>query len=224
VNIDLMFAVPGQTLDEWENDLAQAMELGTEHISAYNLTYEEGTAFHALRAKGALVPHSEEIELAMFTRTQERLRAAGFQQYEISNYARPDRACRHNLNYWHGGPYLGVGAGAHSFIWNGTGYRWSNEKSPAGYIASVRRDGHARVAEETLTEHQARGEFVFLGLRCLDGLDTTDFADRFGIEFRDAFPHSETLRRQGLLIADADRWRLSLQGLHVADSVFATYL
>jgi oxygen-independent coproporphyrinogen-3 oxidase len=160
----------------------------------------------------------------MFTRTQERLGAAGFVQYEISNYSRSNRACAHNLNYWHGGTYLGVGAGAHSFAWHTGGRRWSNEKSPTGYIARSRRDGHARVTEEALSEHQARGEFVFLGLRCLDGLDLDAFADRFGVELNEVFPHGETFQHQGLLVADDRRLRLSERGLLVADSIFATYL
>lgn len=224
VNIDLIFAVPGQSLEEWEADLRAAIELETEHVSAYNLTFEEGTAFHALRNKGEIVAQPEEIELAMFTRTQEALGSAGLAQYEISNYARPGRPCRHNLNYWQGGAYLGVGAGAHSFAWQAGGRRWSNEKSPSGYVARVQHDRHARATEESLTERQARGEFVFLGLRCLDGLDTRAFAERFGVELSEAFPHSETLRRQGLLIAEDSAWRLSDRGLLVADSVFATYL
>lgn len=224
VNVDLIFAVPGQTLDEWESDLRTAMDLGTEHISAYNLTFEEGTAFHAMRRKGELVQQPEEIELAMFTRTQEMLGAARFEQYEISNYARSERACRHNLNYWRGGAYLGIGAGAHSFAWQSGGRRWSNEKSPTGYVARIRASGHARVTEEALSEHQARGEFVFLGLRCLNGLDASAFAQRFGIDIEAAFPHTATLRHQGLLMTDNERWRLTERGLLVADSVFATYL
>lgn len=224
VNIDLIYAVPAQTTDEWDDDLRTAIDLGTKHVSAYNLTFEEGTAFHAMRRKGELVAQPEEIELAMFTRTQDLLRAAGFEQYEISNYARTGRACRHNLNYWRGGAYLGVGAGAHSFAWQAGGRRWSNEKSPTGYLTRVRARGHARVAEETLSERQARGEFVFLGLRCLDGLDAGAFAQRFGVSIADAFPHTATLHRQGLLSLEADRWRLTERGLLVADSVFATYL
>jgi oxygen-independent coproporphyrinogen-3 oxidase len=223
VNIDLIFAVPGQSLDEWDADLRTAIELGTEHVSAYNLTFEEGTAFHAMRKKGEIAGQPEEIELAMFTRTQEMLGTAGFVQYEISNYARSNRACRHNVNYWHGGAYLGVGAGAHSFAWQAGGRRWSNEKSPTGYLVRSRRDGHARVTEEALSEHQAQGEFVFLGLRCLDGLDLDAFADRF-VSAQRRFPHGETLRRQGLLVADDRRLRLSDRGLFVADSIFATYL
>jgi oxygen-independent coproporphyrinogen-3 oxidase len=262
VSADLIFALPNQTLGEWESDLRQACALGPEHISAYNLTYEEGTAFHQWRAQGTLQQLPEEIEVAMFTRSQEVLGAAGYQQYEISNYARPGFMCRHNLNYWQGGPYLGVGAGAHSYqspVTNalirrapvhpqqstvdslngggmGTGnrelstvnpswgFRWSNEKSPSAYIEAVQTHGHARCSSETLDERQARGEFVFLGLRCRDGFSAGTFRDRFAAEFATAFPHAMALRDDGLLQCSDDRWRLTPRGLLVADSVFATFL
>src|SRR5262249_10461796 len=115
VSIDLIFGLPDQTLEEWERDLAQACALEPDHISAYNLTYEEGTPFHQWRREGKLRQLPEELEVAMLTRARDVLGAAGYRQYEISNYARPGRACRHNLNYWRGGVYLGVGAGAHSY-------------------------------------------------------------------------------------------------------------
>jgi len=221
VSIDLMFALPHQSLAEWEADLAQACALGPDHISAYNLTYEEGTPFHQWRATGLLRQLPEEIEVAMFTRTQEILAAAEYRQYEISNYARAGQASRHNLNYWQSGPYLGVGAGAHSY---GGSYRWNNEKSPGKYLQAVEADGHARVFHETLDERQARGEFVFLGLRCLDGFNDAAFRGRFGDSFPTVFPHASELRANGLLEVAADQWRLTSRGLLVADSVFATFL
>src|SRR5262249_54103384 len=156
-----------------------------------NLTFEEGTAFHAMRQRGEIIPQSEDVEAAMFGRTQALLGAAGYVQYEISNYARPGRPCRHNLNYWRAGAYLGVGAGAHSFARTpAPGIRWSNERSPGAYIARVRADGHARAVEDPLTDRQAQGEFVFLGLRCREGIDASEFGRRFGIEFSTAFPHA----------------------------------
>jgi oxygen-independent coproporphyrinogen-3 oxidase len=105
LNFDLIFAVPGQTVEEWEADLEMAVALAPDHISAYSLTYEDGTVFGAQRRSGRIVPVPEEVEVAMFARTQVRLAEAGFAHYEISNYARPGRECRHNLNYWHTGPY-----------------------------------------------------------------------------------------------------------------------
>lgn len=225
VNLDLMFAIPGQTLEDWEKDLAAAIELGTDHISAYNLTFEEGTPFEAMRRKGTLRPLSEEIEVAMFTRTREVLGSARYHSYEISNYARSDRECYHNLNYWRGGDYLGVGAGAHSFRREPhPGVRWSNEKSPGAYMDRVGREGTARVFEECLDDRQAQGECVFLALRCREGLGEETFRERFGIRFSAAFPHVEELHRDGLLRHQDGRWQLSERGLLVADSVFATFL
>ena len=225
LNLDLIFAVPGQTLAEWEADLRTATALAPDHVSAYNLTFEEGTAFHALRARGELVPQPEEIEVAMFSRTRELLAGAGYEPYEISNFARPARACRHNLNYWRAGAYLGIGAGAHSFARvPEPGARWSNARAPHAYIEGVRLRGHARTAEESLSVRQARGEFVFLGLRCREGIDAAAFARRFGIDLVDAFPHAAGLHRDGLLDRAGSRWTLSERGLLLADSIFATFL
>lgn len=222
LNLDLIFAVPGQTLAEWEADLERAIALRPDHVSAYGLTYEEGTAFHAQRRSGALAPQSEEIEVAMFGRARELLGARGYAPYEISNFARPGRACAHNLNYWRAGAYLGVGAGAHSFAT--PSHRWGNEKSPRRYIDRASRDGSARAGEEALSAGQARGEYAFLGLRCSDGFSAADFRARFGVEPDAAFPHLAGLERDALLERAGDRWRLTARGLLVADSVFATFL
>ncbi len=225
LSFDLIFAVPGQTPEEWEADLATAIALAPDHISAYNLTFEEGTAFHAQRRSGAIAPVHEEAEVAMFTRTRSVLTAAGYAPYEISNFARPGRACAHNLNYWRAGAYLGVGAGAHSYAARpAPGGRWGNEKSPSRYLERVGADGHARASEEHLTVEQARGEFVFLNLRCSDGFAAADFTTRFGLDVATAFPHLAALTRDGVLEHAADRWRLTARGLLHADSVFATFL
>ncbi len=225
LNLDLIFAVPGQTLEEWEADLRTAVGLRPDHISAYNLTFEEGTPFEALRRKGALQPLPEEVEVAMFTGTRVALGAAGYAAYEVSNFAQPGRACQHNLNYWQAGDYLGAGAGAHSYSRiPAPGRRWSNEKGPGAYIARVAADGHARVWEETLTAEQARGEFAFLGLRCAAGLDADAFADRFGADFLTLFPHAAALQRDGLLASAPGRWHLTPRGLLLADGVFASFL
>lgn len=225
LNLDLIFAVPGQSLAEWEADLETAVGLAPDHISAYSLTYEEGTAFHAQLRAGALTRVAEEAEVAMFTRTRAVLGAHGYDAYEISNFARPGRACAHNLGYWRAEPYLGVGAGAHSYAAEpAPGRRWGNIKSPQRYIEAARATGQARASEETLSEAQARGEFAFLALRCRDGFAAADFVARFGLAPEAAFPHLETLAREGLLRRDAGRWCLSARGLLVADSVFATFL
>jgi oxygen-independent coproporphyrinogen III oxidase len=225
VSLDLMFAIPGQTQEEWEADVTLAVALRPHHISAYGLTYEAGTAFATWRRSGALVPVPEEAEVAMFVRTRALLGAHGYAQYEISNYALPGCECAHNLNYWRAGPYLGVGAGAHSFARSvDPGRRWSNEKSPGRYIERVREVGHARVSEETLSLEEARGEFVFLGLRCRAGVDGDEFERRFGVDFTRTFPHADAFVRDGYLEHAAGWWRLTERGMIYADSIFATFL
>jgi len=225
LNLDLIFGVPGQTLEEWSADLDTAVALSPDHISAYGLTYEEGTAFYAQQRSGRLRPIAEEIEVAMFTHTRTALAARGYAAYEISNFAQPGRACAHNLNYWRAGAYLGVGAGAHSFSLEPTpGRRWGNEKRPQRYIDRARSEGHARVSEESLGETQARGEFVFLGLRCSDGFAAAAFRRRFAVDFTRAFPHADAYVRDGLLELVDARWRLTARGLLLADSVFASFL
>jgi oxygen-independent coproporphyrinogen-3 oxidase len=223
VNVDLMFAVPGQTAGEWESDLRTAIDLGTTHVSAYNLTFEEGTAFHALRRRGELRPLDESTEIAMYEASERIFAAAGFERYEISNYARPGRACRHNLQYWRWQPYLGVGAGAHSFAIS-PARRWSNERGPEAYMTTIESCGRAVSGFETLSEQQQRGEYVFLGLRCLDGIAAADFERRFGVAFADAFPHCAALRDDGLLEQSTDRWRLTPRGRLVSDEIFATFV
>jgi oxygen-independent coproporphyrinogen-3 oxidase len=167
----------------------------------------------------------------MFTGTQKVLSTAGYGHYEISNYARPGYRCRHNLTYWRGGNYLGVGAGAHSYLCTPNagasarwGRRWSNETAPNVYLDSVEQRNHARAHVEDLDARRARGEFVFLGLRCLDGFGAEDFRLRFGAEMLALFPHARDLCDGGLLQCSGDRWKLTAQGLLLADSVFATFL
>ncbi len=225
LSFDLMFGVPGQTPDDWQADLDTAVTLAPDHLSAYNLTYEEGTAFHAQRRRGELTPVAEDAEVAMFTETRRRLAADGFTAYEISNFARPGRECAHNLNYWRAGAYLGVGAGAHSFAHRpAPGQRWSNERLPQRYLERVRADGQARVSQEHLSPAQARSEYVFLGLRCTEGIEASAFAERFAVDFPRAFAHVDALCRDGMLEDVAGRWRLTPHGLLFADSVFATFV
>ncbi len=223
-SLDLMFGVPGQTLTMLEKDLQQVFTLAPEHLSLYNLTYEEHTPFFVMRNNGQLQPLDEEEEVAMYALIRERCTAQGYQHYEISNFARPGFPSRHNANYWKGGSYLGLGAGAHSFAcepdW---GTRWINAKSPHVYMSKALADGNARSAIETLTRPQALGEFVFLHLRQLEGFARGHFAQRFGIEFVDAFPHVADLIAEGLLAEEDEKIKLTFQGLLIADSIFASF-
>ena len=227
INLDLIFALPGQHVDEWAADLERACAQGTTHISAYNLTYEEGTAFHHWRAERRLVPLDEDSEFEMFQLTRRLLAERGFAAYEISNFAPDGLACRHNLNYWRGGDYLGVGAGAHSFERRASlpwGRRWSNAKSPVAYLQRIAATATAEATSEMLDRRQAAGEFVFLNLRCAAGMPTAEFATRFAGEFAAMFPQVVELERDGLLCEAQDHIKLTPKGLLLADSVFASFL
>ncbi|MEW6298081.1 MAG: radical SAM family heme chaperone HemW [Thermodesulfobacteriota bacterium] len=224
LNSDLIFAVPGQTPELLEEDVLRLLTLAPEHVSLYNLTYEEHTPFWAMKNTGRLRPVDEEVEAAMYTLIQERCRSQGYEHYEISNFARPGFSSRHNTNYWQGGSYLGLGAGAHSYacepLW---GTRWSNERNPKTYMAKALTRGEAKSTVETLTRAQALGEFVFLQLRQLEGFALSRFAERFGVGFVDAFPHVVGLIADGLLAEEAGKIRLTAQGLLLADTIFASF-
>jgi len=145
VSVDLIFAIPGQGMDSWKRTLDEAVRLGLEHISAYALTYEEGTPLHAAREKGAVVPVDEELDRAMYEMAIDTLKAAGYEHYEISSFARPGFECRHNLKYWANDEYVGIGPSAAS--WYG-GVRWTNIASIDGYIAGT-QEPHHRGTEDT---------------------------------------------------------------------------
>ncbi|HKA52225.1 MAG TPA: radical SAM family heme chaperone HemW [Candidatus Binatia bacterium] len=224
LSLDLIFAVPGQTLPMVESDLAQALSCAPEHISLYNLTYEENTPFFAMKQKGQLRPVDEDDEVAMYALVRERCTGRGYCHYEISNFARPGFFSRHNANYWNGGSYLGLGAGAHSFVRGpGWGRRWSNEKNPKVYMNKALAEGNTQSFQETLTRAQALGEFVFLRLRQLAGFAPAAFAERFAVSLAEQFPHVTDLCAEGLLTEEDGRIRLTPRGLLIADTVFASF-
>ncbi len=224
LNLDLIFAVPGETRAGWAGDVAEVIRHAPEHVSTYNLTYEPGTPFHTLRARGALTPLDDGDELWMYQHARAALAAAGYAQYEISSFARPQRAARHNLSYWRGIDYLGLGAGAHSYASTpGWGRRWSNERIPDRYVASV-ASGGAVVSREDLSFEMAAAEFMFLGLREMAGVDAAAFATRFGRALADVHPEVEGFAADGLLAERDGRLVLSERGLMIADTIFASFL
>ncbi len=225
VSLDLMFAIPGQSLEDWRSDLDRATSFAPDHLSAYNLTYEEGTPFFAMRREGRLLALDDELEAEMFEEARHRLGAAGYRAYEVSNFARPGHESRHNLNYWRAGAYLGIGAGAHSHAPLPSGARrLANERDPDAYVRRVLRDGSAVATEERLASRQSAGEFAFLGLRLADGFAEDDFVRRFGTGVDEIFPGTPELVRSGLLERSHGRLALTRRGLLVADSVFASFV
>jgi len=226
LNLDIIFAVPGQTVDDVRNDIAEAVALGPDHISAYNLTFEEGTAFFTEMKRGRITPLANDEQAAMYALVREELPRRGYPMYEISNYAQAGHEARHNLTYWRGQSYLGIGAGAHSFARDGAGgRRWWNERMPARYSAAALAGGRAEAGTETVDTAVAAGEFVFLNLRLRDGFGLSDFEARFGVSFDTRFgAHAANLFDAGLLLREGGRIRLSDRGLELADSVFAEFV
>lgn len=225
VSLDLIYAVPGQTLDAWTADLDAAVALAPEHVSTYSLTYEEGTPFHRWRASGRVTAVDDDLESAMADEAAERLAAAGLERYEISSWARPSHTSRHNTSYWNGTDFLGLGAGAHSYCATPfPGRRWTNVRHPEHWRAAVLARGTAVAEVDALTVDVARGEFVFTGLRRIAGVDVAAFAARFGVALDVAFPHIVGLERDGLVERIDGRVRLAPRGLRFADTVSATFV
>jgi len=226
LNLDLIFAVPGQTVADVLFDIESVAALEPDHISAYNLTFEEGTAFFTDLKRGRIKQLASDEQAAMYQTVREAIPRRGYPMYEISNYAAPGHEARHNLTYWRGRTYLGIGAGAHSYAGDGHGgRRWWNEKLPARYIAAIEERANAEAGAETIDEATAQSEFVFLNLRLRDGFALADFHERFGRNFECIFGAVATpLFNNGLLTLDQGRIKLTDRGLEMADSVFAEFV
>jgi oxygen-independent coproporphyrinogen-3 oxidase len=227
-SLDLIFANPGQTLKELEDDLDAALEYRSPHLSAYNLTFEEGTPFHHEYRCGRLSALTEDEEIAMAELIEEKLGAAGLKRYEISNYALSNCYSRHNVNYWRLGDYLGLGAGAHSYLQIGMDVipreRWSNEKNPGRYMARINQSGIAITERENIARDKAAGEFLFLGLRMTSGVSLEAFRSAFGRAPVELYPKIETWREAGLITEKNGNLRLTAQGLLLANSIFVEFV
>lgn len=227
-SLDLIYAVPGQSAADLDADLAAALEYSPPHLSAYNLTIEEGTPFARQFAAGKLHPLAEDEEVAMAEAIEETLARAGLERYEISNYARPGRESKHNATYWRCGDYLGIGAGAHSYLraegGDLFGLRWHDEKNPVRYIERVRREGSAAVGREELDRRQAAGEFMFMGLRMTRGVDVEEFFRRFGKMPADCYPKLGAWMDDGLMEREAAALRLTRRGLALANEIFVAFV
>ena len=222
-SLDLIYGIPGQTVDGVSRDLEQALENHPPHLSAYNLTIEEGTPFHARYRQGLLKPLDEEVEIDMAGRIQQTLAQAGLERYEISNYARPGLESRHNVNYWQGGDYLGIGAGAHSYHRrpdDPLGERWQNERLPTGYMRLTGEAGHAVTEREVPELRQAMAESLFTGLRMIDGVSLPAFERRFGMKAEAAFPEIFRWRSESLLVEESHRLLFASRGLLLANELF----
>lgn len=178
VSFDLIHGRPGQTLPDWDRELARALSFGTGHLSAYQLTIEPGTRFAALHASGRLTLPPEDEAAALFELTADRCAAAGLPAYEISNHARPGEECRHNLTYWRYGSYAGIGPGAHG---RRTGRAIHRLRKPEAWLAAVRAHGHGIETDTAVTPREAALEALLMGLRLTEGIDAARFEAATGV-------------------------------------------
>ncbi len=224
VNVDFIYATPGQSLDEWRATLERIVALGTDHLSAYNLTFEEETPFRRWLEQGKLHKQPEDVELEFFHLTRKRLSEAGLNAYEISNFAREGRACEHNLNYWRNGEYVGLGPSAVSKV---ESTRGGNVKSVGEYKRRIAERENACEWSETPGPLARLGETWWLGLRLERGLSAKEARERAGATAAGPDRAAATVERMaaaGWLREVDGRWTLSAAGLPVADAVAREFL
>lgn len=225
IGIDLIHSLPGQTLSMWQNDLQLAIGLGPEHLSVYGLTVEEGTPFAERYEDASLLP-DEDTSADMYEDADSTLTTAGYEHYEIANYARPGFRSQHNSGYWRRDGYLGLGAGAHSFIRNSQyGIRFGNSSEIDDYCHSIHNNElpHQDLAE--LSRNDAMAEFMFLGLRLADGVTVEGFQSEFGVTLAEIFGEElNIMQQQGLLISADNRIKLTQRGMMLSNQFFSAFL
>ncbi len=230
INLDFMFGLPGQQPATWTRTLTHALALAPEHLSLYSLIVEEGTPLADWVRRGVVTEPDDDLAADLYLQAMETLAAHGLSQYEISNWSRPGRECRHNLVYWRNEPYLGFGAGAHSFdldpLESGAGRRWWNVRPVPAYIKRIQAGQSASSGEETIAPRLAMGETMMVGLRLVqEGVTEARFNSRFGVSLAEAFGETiAELVADGLLECLPDRIRLTERGRLLGNQVFAAFL
>lgn len=217
ISLDLMYALPSQTLSLWLDTLSQAIALKPDHISTYSLIVEEGTELYRRLRRGEIDVPDDDEAIEMQRAATDVLARAGYHRYEISNYAQPGRECRHNIVYWQRGEYLGLGCAAHSFF---GGERFENPRSLDRYLAGIRREQRVQLSREDAME-----EALMLSTRMIRGLDLNGYRDAFGVDFERA--HAKViaaLSRHGLIEIRDGFLRLTASGLEVQNAVVVELL
>lgn len=222
INIDLMYGLPNQDLEDWESTLNQAVELQPEHVSAYSLKIEEGTAFHKLFDEGKLSLPDDEGDRAMYHLGINMLNKSGIKQYEISNFSKEEYECMHNLIYWNNEEYLGLGVSAHSYL---NKNRFSNSANINEYINSINNKKLPVVTEEKKDRKDEITETIFLGLRLNNGLDLEKFKHRFKLSIFELYGEKiDRLIELGLLTVEENHIKLTSYGMDVSNQVFVEFI
>lgn len=221
ISIDLIYALPGQTMDQVKENVAKAIDLDIPHMSLYSLILENHTVFMNRMRRGKLPLPKEELEAEMFEYIIEELEKAGFEHYEISNFSKPGFESRHNLVYWDNAEYYGLGAGASGYV---DGIRYKNHGPIRHYLEAVEA-GKARIIEEHLTLEEKMEEELFLGLRKKTGVSKARFEEKFGISFDQRYGQVvASLTEQGLLVPDDKQVRMTKRGLFLGDTVAEKFI
>ena len=221
ISIDLIYALPGQTMSDVKENVAKALALDIPHLSLYSLILEHHTVFMNKMRRGKLNLPQEDLEAEMFDYIITELEKNGFEHYEISNFTKPGFESRHNLMYWDNAEYYGVGAGASGYI---AGVRYRNQGPIQHYLKAV-SEGNARLSEEVLTKEEMMEEELFLGLRKKSGVSIAKFEERFGISFEERYGQVVAeLRQQGLLVPDDEMIRMTKKGLFLGDTVAEKFI
>jgi oxygen-independent coproporphyrinogen-3 oxidase len=222
VNLDLIYGLPGQDLDQWDADLSKAITLRPEHLSLYCLTLEEKTPLARSISEGYVAVPDPDLAAKMYETAEVELARAGYVHYEISNWAVRGRECRHNLVYWHNEPYFGLGAGAHSFD---EAFRYYNVLSPQEYVQRMARGGEAVAGREEIDRVTEMSETMILGLRLREGVSFSGFQERFSVTLNEVFADQmKELRDLGLVEVDGGAVRLTGRGRLLGNEVFERFL
>ncbi|HQE03205.1 MAG TPA: radical SAM family heme chaperone HemW [Bacillota bacterium] len=222
INMDLIYGIPGQTVRDWNKTLDRVLALRPEHVSAYGLMLEEDTLLWHRVKSGFEAPCDEDLQIDMYYLAKDRLEQAGYKHYEISNFAMPGYESRHNTIYWKFEPYIGLGAGAHSYV---NGERWSNLSDPVDYANSIFSRGSAVSEREAFSKADEMSTVMIMGLRMVDGVCDSEFSNRFGVSIDDAF--GEAIGKGvtlGLLEWDGTRLRLTKRGLMLSNEAMREFL
>ncbi|HEL0738701.1 TPA: oxygen-independent coproporphyrinogen III oxidase [Streptococcus equi subsp. zooepidemicus] len=221
MSIDLIYALPGQTIQQVKENVAKALALDIPHLSLYSLILEHHTVLMNKMRRGKLQLPTEDLEAEMFEYIISEMEANGFEHYEISNFTKPGFESRHNLMYWNNDEYFGCGAGASGYL---NGIRYRNRVPIQHYLKAV-ADGNARLSEEVLTKEEMMEEELFLGLRKKSGVSVSRFQEKFGLSFESRYGSVvRELQAQGLLVKDKDFVRMTKKGLFLGDSVAEKFI
>ena len=222
VSLDLMFGVPAQTVDSWRRSLAHAIDLGVEHVSTYGLTIEAGTPYARRYARDPAAFADDDLSAELYALAMDALTAAGYEHYEISNFARPGFRCAHNENYWANGEYLGLGVGAASFL---GGVRRTNTRVLEAYVAAAAEGRKIPAESERLVGAARVGEAAMLALRTDQGVDVRAFAERYAVDFLQMFGSViAEMRSAGLVTASDTHVALTRRGRLLANDACAAFL